>query len=198
MQAGVDAHRHADGDDYHEPQTYKKEPQRPHRGGEVPEERPVVLHPVEGGDADHHVDGIVQRQGAGEVGLHHGPFGQDLGRSLGALGAGEVDQFVHGVGPGTTQRVLALEMATLSGPDPVPAGERTTLDLTRDLLFRQDVAFGSTSGAGSASRGASDSSSPNSWIRPRVGRWARYNSRNKDVLPAPDGPTSAVVVPAGA
>ena len=29
---------------------------------------------------------------------------------------------------------------------------------------------------------------PNSWIRPRVGRCARYRSCRSDVLPAPDGP----------
>lgn len=42
-----------------------------------------------------------------------------------------------------TQRVLALQLATLEPADPTPAGERTTLDLTRELVFTQDPAFGS-------------------------------------------------------
>ena len=41
------------------------------------------------------------------------------------------------------QRALALEMATLEPPAPVPAGEQTTLELTRDLLFTADDRFGS-------------------------------------------------------
>ncbi len=39
-------------------------------------------------------------------------------------------------------RVLALEMATLAPSDPLPAGEESTLALTRRLMFTRDVAFG--------------------------------------------------------
>ncbi|WP_157069096.1 hypothetical protein [Sandaracinus amylolyticus] len=41
------------------------------------------------------------------------------------------------------QRALALEMATLEPPDPVPAGEQTDLEIARELMFTQQDAFGS-------------------------------------------------------
>lgn len=40
------------------------------------------------------------------------------------------------------ERVLALELATLTPPEPPAAGERTTLALARELLLEQDAAFG--------------------------------------------------------
>jgi hypothetical protein len=40
------------------------------------------------------------------------------------------------------QRALAFEMATFELPEPAPAGQRTTLELTRELLARQDPLFG--------------------------------------------------------
>src|SRR5262249_12254060 len=39
-------------------------------------------------------------------------------------------------------RALALEMASLTPDEPLPAGQRSTLEVTRDLLFRQNDAFG--------------------------------------------------------
>lgn len=40
------------------------------------------------------------------------------------------------------QAALALELATLAPADPLPAGERSTLDLTRELMFTSDTRFG--------------------------------------------------------
>ncbi len=43
------------------------------------------------------------------------------------------------------QRALAFEMATFELPEPAPDGQRTTLELTRELLERQDPLFGISS-----------------------------------------------------